>query len=602
MCFQRHYHTPTLPDNLLQEKARIILHRQSKKFFRQAFFSKKACGGSRGAKPPLRGSGRSPEKGAFGGEMMKTIRRVICGLLAAAVFFAGCTAYADEPYVGYNYDCWGDPVPSQNGYVVDKIISGSDIGCGELASPSDFFFSEDDELYIVDSGFTNPIGRDQTQRGRIIITDKNFKLLNTIAYLDFSDLTEWLEDKWDEYLNREISEERYNKETNSYFSSPAGVFVKGDNIYVADTDNNRVVMFKAAVDKDGNGVGKVVKVFTRPDEAYYDTADTFTPSKVVVDDAENVYVCIRSITRGAVVFTKDGEFNSYYGANRVEKTGEVLLNNFWKLIMTREQIKRMKRNIPVEISNFDIDSQNFVYTVTENKNTDTDILKKMNSAGTNIFINLGYNEYSFGDPFETFYRQKEYRSQITDVDIGPNGEINLLDLATGRVFQYDEECTLMFIFGGLGNQKGLFTNVSAVESLGTNVYVLDSRKNTITVFKRTEFGAIVQQAVTLANAGRYDEAKEPWLEVLRRDSNYRMAYIGLGNAYLNSGDYENAMDCFYLQSRMGYSDAFKSWRMDFVHDNFNIMAIAALIIIGGIYALTIIRNRKRRKKNKSDKS
>lgn len=533
---------------------------------------------------------------------MKTIRRAVCGFLAAVVLFTSRAAYADEPYAGYNYDCWGDPVPSQNGYVVDKIISGADIGCGDLSSPSDLFFAEDDNLYIADSGFTKSVGRDRTQRGRIIITDKDFNLLNTIAYLDFSDLTEWLEDKWDEYLNREISEERYNKETNSYFSNPTGVFVKGDNIYVADTDNNRVVMFKAETDKDGNGVGKVIKVFTRPDKAYYDEADTFTPSKVVVDDAENVYVCIRSITRGAVVFTKDGEFNSYYGANRVEKTGEVLLNNFWRLIMTREQIKRMKRNVPVEISNFDIDSQNFVYTVTENKNTDTDILKKMNSAGTNIFINLGYNEYSFGDPFETYYHQKEYRSQITDVDIGPNGEINLLDMATGRVFQYDEECTLMFIFGGLGNQKGLFTNVSAVESLGTNVYVLDSRKNTITVFKRTEFGAIVQQAVTLANAGKYDEAKEPWLEVLRRDSNYRMAYIGLGSAYLNSGDYEKAMDCFYLQSRMGYSDAFKSRRMEFLHDNFNIIAVAALVIVGGIYAFTIIRNRKRRRKDKTDKS
>lgn len=523
--------------------------------------------------------------------------RAVCSLLVGAAFFSGTAAYADEPYTGYNYDCWGDPVPSQNGYVVDRVISGTDIGCGELTSPSDLFFAEDGKLYIADSGFTKPAGR-EIKRGRIVVTDEELALLDTVDELDFSDQTEWLEKEWDRYLNREIDEELYNKETNTYFSSPSGVFVKDGNVYVADSENDRVVVFTIGKNKDGVTVGKVVKVFTRPEAVYYDAADTFNPSKVAVDDAGSVYVVIRSITRGAVMFTKDGEFNSYYGANRVEKTSEVILNNFWRLVMTREQIKRMKRNVPVEISNFDIDSQNFVYTVTENKNTDTDILKKMNSAGTNIFINLGYSEYSFGDPLVTTYRKKPYSSQITDVDIGPEGEINLLDLSTGRVFQYDEECTLMFIFGGLGNQKGTFTNVSAIESMGTDVYVLDSRKNTITVFRRTEFGNIVREAVTLANAGRYDEAKEPWQEVLRRDSNYRMAYIGLGNAYLKSQEYDKAMECFYLQSRSGYSDAFKSWRMNFVRDNFNAIAIVILLVVLGLYSFSVIKDRLRRKKLK----
>lgn len=529
--------------------------------------------------------------------MKHILKRVICSLMAGVILFSGATAYAEEPYTGYNYDCWGDPVPSQNGYVVDRVISGSDIGCGELTLPSDLFFARDKKLYIADSGYTSPTSHG-TKRGRIVITDRDINLVDIVDELDFSNQTKWLEDEWDAYLNRDISEERYNKETNTYFSNPTGVFVKDNNVYVADSDNDRVVVFTVEKNKEGITVGKVVKVFTRPAAVYYDEADTFNPSKVAVDDAGSVYVVIRSITRGAVMFTKEGEFNSYYGANRVEKTSEVILNNFWKLVMTREQIKQMKRNVPVEISNFDIDSQNFVYTVTENKNTDTDILKKMNSAGTNIFINLGYSEYSFGDPLVTTYRNKLYSSQITDVDIGQDGEINLLDLSTGRVFQYDEECTLMFIFGGLGNQKGTFTNVSAIESQGTDIFVLDSRKNTITVFKRTEFGNIVREAVSLANAGRYDEAKEPWQEVLRRDSNYRMAYIGLGNAYLKSQEYDKAMECFYLQSRSGYSDAFKGWRMDFVRNNFNIIALVVLFIILAFFIVGNIRDRRRRRKQK----
>lgn len=534
---------------------------------------------------------------------IKSMAKSILASSLAAVTLLGCsnltdltniTAFADEPYSGYSYDWWGDTVPSQNGYVVDRVVSGQDIGCGNLTSPADMFFAEDEKLYIADSGFTGSSEEGQ-QKGRIVVTDKNFNLDNSIEYLDFSNVGGWLDEKQAAYDNGEITEELYGKETNIYFNNPTGVYVDEQNIYVADNENDRVVMFTADKDKDGVGVGKVVKVFTRPDDTYYDSSMTFNPSKVLIDAAKNVYVCIKTITRGAVVFSREGEFTGYYGANRVEKTAEVIKNMFWKLIMSKEQIARMKQNVAVEISNFDIDKDNFVYTVTENKNTDTDILKKMNSAGTNIFINLGYNEYIFGDYLVKYYHGKTYSSQITDVDIGPNGEINLLDLATGRVFQYDNECTLMFIFGGIGEQKGTFTTVAAVESLGSNVYVLDSRKCSITVFKRTEFGSIVQEAMSLFNAGKYEESIGPWEEALRRDSNYWMAYIGLGNAYLNAKDYETAMDCFYRQSRSGYSDAFKSWRMNFVRENFTLFAVIILVVLAAIYVLTSIRSKKKAK-------
>lgn len=522
---------------------------------------------------------------------------ILAGALAAAALVGSTclTAFADEPYIGYSYDWWGDTVPSQNGYVVDKVISGTDIGCGSLSAPNDLFFAEDGTLYIADSAYVGPYGRSD-QRGRIVVTDKDFNLLNTIEYLDFSDVKDWLAEKEEERNNGGISEELYLRETNIYFNEPAGVYADDKILYVADKENDRVVMFTADKDGEGTGFGKVIKVFTRPDATYYDTSMTFKPSKVLIDAAKNVYVCIKTNTRGAVVFSREGEFTGYYGANRVEKTADVIKNMFWKLIMSKEQIARMQKNVAVEISNFDIDSKNFVYTVTENKNSDTDILKKMNSAGTNIFINLGYNNYIFGDALVTYYHGKKYSSQITDVDIGPNGEINLLDLATGRVFQYDEECTLMFIFGGLGNQKGTFQTVSAVESYGSDVYVLDSGKSSITVFKRTEFGSIVQEAMALFNAGKYEESIEPWKEALRRDSNYWMAYIGLGNAYLNADDYETAMDYFYRQSRGGYSDAFKSWRMNFVRENFTLFAVIILVLLVLFYVLSAVRNKKKAKK------
>ena len=537
--------------------------------------------------------------------LVPSIKRIAARVTAAAmaaVTLMTSVAYADEPYDGYNYDWWGDPVPSQNGYVVDKVITGADIGVGNLSEPSDMFFSDLGDLYLADSAYKPTSGSDSA-KGRIIATDENFQLKFTVESLDFSGVQDWLDTKNSELNTGAISQADFNKITNLSFNGPTGVYVDVDEgestIYVADNSNDRVVAFtvdEIGTDEYKTSVGKVMVVYTRPDASMYDSSVTFNPSKVLVDAAKNVYVCIKSITKGAVVFSKEGDFNGYFGANRVEATGEVLMNAFWKLIFSREQAKKMRRSVPVEISNFDIDSDNFIYTVTESKSADTDILKKLNSAGTNIYTNLGYSDYTFGDALTKYYRGQTYSSQITDIDVSADGTINLLDLKTGRVFQYDDECQLLFIFGGIGQQKGTFNIVNAVESRGSNVYVLDGRKCSITVFKQTEFGSIVHNAIALFNRGKYEEARQPWEEALRRDSNYWLAYIGLGNAYLNEGDYDTAMKYFYYNSKSGYNDAFKSWRMNFIRDNFTVFAIIILVLLVGIYVLSTWRNKVRARK------
>lgn len=527
--------------------------------------------------------------------------RVSAAVMAAATLMTS-VAYADEPYTGYNYDWWGDPVPSQNGYVVDQIYTGNDMGAGSLTEPSDMFFSDNNDLFIADTSYKAE-GATDTMKGRIVVTDSDFNLKFTVESLDFSAVDEWYSLKESELKTGAITQADFNKFTNPYFNGPTGVYVDIDEgketIYVADNANDRVVQF--TVDEIGSdehklAVGKVEMVFTRPKSNMYDSSITFNPDKVLVDAAKNVYICIKSITKGAVVFSKEGDFNGYFGANRVEATGEVLMNAFWKLIFNREQAKRMRRSVPVEISNFDIDDDNFIYTVTESKTVTTDVLKKLNSAGTNIFTNLGYSDYTFGDALTKNYRNKTYTSQITDVDIGENGVINLLDVATGRVFQYDDECQLLFIFGGIGQQKGTFTTPNAVESLGDKIYVLDGRKASVTVFKQTEFGAIVHNAITLFNKGKYEEARQPWEEAIRRDSNYWLAYIGLGNAYLNEGDYDTAMKYFYYNSKSGYNDAFKSWRMNFIRDNFTLFAVIIIVLLIAIYVFSSWKNKRRLKK------
>ncbi len=524
---------------------------------------------------------------------MSFIKKLAAAAMTAAMALTALSvpAFADEPYTGYNYDWWGDPIPSQNGFVVDKVIDGADLGLDKLdyseysktmqeqlkglAEPQDIFVDQKTgKFYIIDG-----------KNNRLIITDSTFSPDKTevVAKLSYGD---------------EFPESTSTVK-NTSFKNPHGVYVRKNSddvvlIYVADYDNNRVVCF--------NEQYEIVMEYVRPSSDVYDANVTFNPDKVIVDSAFNVYVIVPSITQGAVQFSADGQFNGYYGANRVEATAEVIAQQFWKLIYTREQIIAMRRAVAIEISNIDIDNEGFIYTVTENKTAETDVLKKLNPAGTNIFVNLGYDQNTFGDYAQRYYKGKNYASAITDVDIDEEGNIYLLDFATGRVFQYTDETDLLFIFGTKGpqqtqgTQKGTFMSVSAVETYKGRVYVTDSRKNSITVFKQTEFGAIVQNAISLFNEGLYDEAKEPWEEVLRRDANYWLAYIGLGNAYLNQNDYATALNYFYRTSRAGYNRAFKSFRIEFIRANFTWILIILLVIIVGLIVLSYVRKHLKKKK------
>lgn len=499
---------------------------------------------------------------------MKKLTALVCAVGTAAMALA-VTASADEPYIGYNYDWWGDPIPSQNGYVVDRTVSGADMGVGSLAEPNDIFIdNEAGVFYIADS-----------KNNRIVVTDETFSpesthVIDTLSY-------------------GEAFPESKSTIKQTRFNSPTGVYVRTDKddntlIYVADSGNQRVVAFNEELE--------IEMEYIRPSSDVYDAQVTYNPSKVVVDSAFNVYVVVPSITQGTVQFSADGTFNGYYGANRVNATAEVIAQAFWKLIYTRDQIIAMRRSVAIEIANVDVDEEGFIYTVTESRTSDTDILKKLNPAGTNIFTNLGYDQYTFGDFQTIYYKGKNYTSAICDVDIDKEGNIYLLDFATGRVFQYTDECDLLFIFGGKGTQKGTFTSVSAVETHNGKVYVTDSRKNNITIFKGTEFGSIVQNAIELYNEGYYDEAKGPWEEVLRRDGNYWLAYIGLGNAYLNQNDYKTALDYFYRNSRGGYNRAFKSYRIEFIRANFTWILVIVLVLILSLIVLNKVLQYRKKKK------
>lgn len=483
---------------------------------------------------------------------MSSFKKLLSLVSAAALAVSAMTVNVSalETYDPYSYDRWGDPVASQAGYTAEKYVDGEMIGCGNFFEPADLFISHDDLMYIADKG-----------NNRIVITD-----------LDFN-------------FKKEMKEFSYNGETLT-LRRPTGVFVDQytGNIYICDTENDRVIK----CDTDG----KVDRLFTKPESELYDQNLTYNPSKVLVDKAGNVYIVVRSQTKGAVMFNSEGEFLGFYGANRVEATAEVLANAFWNLIGTQEQKDRRAKQTPIGFCNFDIDDDGFIFTVTDSQEVDTDLVKKLNPRGDNILDSLGAADMTFGDIPPTYYSIYSKKSSLTDIDLGPNGELNILDFQHGRIFQYDKECWLLFIMGGSGDQLGLFQSAAAVESYDNHLYVLDSRKNNITIFTRTVFGEIVTEAANLYNDGLYEESLEPWQNVLKYDGNYRRAYIGIGNALYNKYEYKEAMDYFEISiSRGRYNRAFEGYRDQWLKENY----VGAIIVIILIIVLLVVYNKLRKR-------
>ena len=379
------------------------------------------------------------------GDDMSGLKKLIAAAGAGAILVSGLAANvsAVESYDPYSYDRWGDAVASQVGYTAEYFVDGQSInGLAEvieamdgfnaekaswqellgLKEPADMYVSADDLMYIADKG-----------NNRILVTDLDFNLVN---YMDTF-----------HYNGEELT-----------LKKPEGVFVDQYTgyIYVCDTENSRVLKS----DKDGN----VDRIFEKPVSEIYSQDLTFNPKKVAVDKAGNVYIVVKSVTKGSVMYDINGEFLGFFGANRVEATSEIIANAFWNTISTESQRARSTKTTPVGFSNFDIDDEGFIYTVTESSDVKTDTVKKLNPKGQNILSAITADDVTFGDISPAYYSVYTKESALTDIDIGPNGEMNILDFAHGRIFQYDKLANLMFVMGGTGEQLGTFRSATAIES------------------------------------------------------------------------------------------------------------------------------------------
>ena len=449
-------------------------------------------------------------------------------LLAALLTACASLPGAAESFKTYSYNSWDEPVETPDAYVFERAVTGESLGIARLGGPTDCFVSAQGEVYLLDPP-TN----------RIVVLNR--------------DLT----------LSREITAFTRDGEA-SPLKEASGLFVTEDGaILIADKGNNRVIRCTQQ--------GEILREYGRPDSALYPADVSFLPSKVLMDTVGNVYILVEGLYYGAVIYDADGGFQGFYGSNRVKITAQVLADYVWKKIMTGAQKEQLARYIPVSYTNMAIDGKNFIYTCTGEE------VRKLNPGGKDVL--RAKPTVFFGDISVVYEQGKPVKTVIADIDVEDGGIINVLDATRGRIFQYDAEANLLYAFGGIGGQDGTFRTPAAIASLDGRLLVLDTKKAGLTVFAPTPFGETVRRAVALHTAGKFDEAMEPWQEVLRADANYDMAYVGIGKALYNLGEFGEAMECFRSGGdRYNYSIAKREYRREALGQNFGLIATGVLLL------------------------
>jgi hypothetical protein len=401
----------------------------------------------------------------------------------------------------------------------------------KVTSPVDMFVKENGEIFIVES-----------ELGAILCFDKNQNLVNVLREFTLQD----------------------GKTTT--LKKPEGVFVTQDDVfYIADTENNRVVV----CDRKAN-VSMIVK---KPENLLGTDLASFLPIKVVVDSAGRISVAARNINSGIMQFTEDGVFTGYAGAPTVSVGA---FTKFLRQFSTAKQRAQMQNYVPTEYSNIKIDSNNFIWGTIPSLST---------QAISNVIASkdLKGNVTPIGDLW--FIKDP---SKIVDTGLGPNNIYSMLDSVNGRIFTYNNDGILLYAFGNKGTQKGNMQTPVAIDYIGDEIFVLDSGLGQIMIYEPTNYGKLLIEAEGFYKQGDYEQANQKWQEVAQRNSNFEYAYIGLGNAKYSTEEYKQAMDYFeYANDTTDYAKAKEKLRKLNAQKMFPIFFMTVLTLIG-LYLVYVI--------------
>ena len=481
---------------------------------------------------------------------MKKITKTIGALMLGASILTMPTmtvsAAANRPYT-YNYDWWEDVQNSPDAYTVCEVFTASDLGLETNFRRPEGLYVKGNMIYVCDTGNNRIVEIERVGKSKLEV-------------------------------RRIIDSFRGNVENNT-FSSPTDIAISEEGeFYIADKGNSRILKLDSEL--------KYLMQFNVPVDSSLNADMNFQPSKIVIDTAGRVYCVAIGINKGLVKYEADGTFSGFVGATPVTYN---FMDYLWKKFASQEQRARMEAFVPTEYDNIYIDKEGFIYAVTDNvymddgwggatRDEDVKPVRKLNLMGSDILVSNG-NFPVYGDLYDGQGGSISGPSLFKDVTVLDNDIYVCIDSNRGRLFGYDDQGRLVYVFGSAGNMDGYFKQPLSIEHMDYDLIVLDALDCSLTLFTPTEFGSLIYQAINQFNDGDYEASGESWQQVMNINGNYDLAYIGIGRSLLRQERYREAMDYFELKyDADNYSKAYKQYRKQWVEEHIVIIVIVLLVI------------------------
>ena len=359
----------------------------------------------------------------------------------------------------------------------------------------------------------------------------------------------------------------------STFKNPKGVFVTDTSIWVCDTGNLRLLEF----DKETREFTHKVDA---PDSQMFGSSAKFSPIAMAVDQYGRMYVVSDASNEGIIVMNANGDFVGFIGAQAVALSAWEII---WRNFQSAEQREQDVSTDTTTYNNIAITEDGFIYVTTSSiaegsvegaisgkaKDGTYMPVKLLNPAGDEIMRRNGFwppageiDIFGIKDPKS---EAPAGVSQIVDVAAGPEKTWSIIDTKRQKIYTYDYNGNLLFAFGDTGTLLGSIKNIKAIAYQGDKMLILDGGANCLVVYNRTEYGDMLIDAIAAENSLQFDDAIECWERVLQRNSNFDAAYIGIGNALYRSARYEEAMEYYEAAyDTENWSEAYKMVRKEWM--------------------------------------
>ena len=506
---------------------------------------------------------------------MKTSAKILCGLFVI-IMLASCVIMgvsASSAYQTYTYSISGYALYSPDAYTADPtIITSKYMGLTtELNNPSDLVTDDKGNVYIADAG-----------NNRIVCLNRYYKqnfIINS-------------------FVN--------DKGVKDSLSAPQGVFITKDRIWVCDTGKGRIVVF------DRNG--EFVKIIEAPTSNLFGDNSLYKPVAIAVDQYNRLFVVSSGTYQGIIVMTENGEFTGFIGAQATTLTVWEII---WRRFQNDDQKAQQEENVSTEFNNITIDADGFIYVTTSgidaasvegaitSKSTDGKYMpvKMLNTNGDEIMRRNGFWPPAGEVDFSSLTKDDiTGASTITDVAVGPEGTWSIIDEKRQRIYTYDSNGNLLFAFGDKGTMIGNLEGIEAITYQDDKMLVLDKTTKSITVFNRTDYGDILISAIAAENDRDFTLAINQWTEVLKRNSNFDAAYVGIGQAMYLNGEYEESLEYFEAAyDTENWSKSFQEIRRIWMADYFLVLILIIVAIIAAFIICSKFINKVNKKATTSGK-